>query len=70
MFQSMRTKHVIYILVTVLVISLVGNEILYGYVQSLQKDLKEYADANNQIIQKASNISDAGNKTMTAAFTP
>ena len=66
----MRTRYVIYILATVLIISLTGNEILYGYVQSLQKDLKEYTDANNQIIQKASNMSSGGNKTTMTSFTP
>lgn len=66
----MKTKYVIYILTTVLLVSLVGNEILYGKVQSFQKDLKEYSDANNQMIQKASKISGEGNKTMMTAFTP
>ncbi len=66
----MKTRYVIYILATVLIISLTGNEILYGYVQSLQKDIKEYTDANNQIIQKASNMSDEGNKTTMTSFTP
>ncbi|MGI0087908.1 MAG: hypothetical protein ACREBI_08100 [Nitrosotalea sp.] len=66
----MRIRYVIYILSTVLVISLIGNEILYGEVQSFQKDLKEYTDANNQIIQKASTMSGEDNKTTMTAFTP
>lgn len=66
----MKARYVIYILATVLIISLIGNEILYGYMQSLQKDLKEYTDANNQIIQKASNMSGEGNKTTMTPFTP
>jgi hypothetical protein len=66
----MKTKQIIYILATALVISLAGNEILYGYVQSLQTDLHEYLDANDQIIQKASKISSEDNKTTMIAFAP
>lgn len=59
----MKDRNLVYILFAVLIISLVGNEILYENILSLQKDIKGYSDANNQLVQKASQISLTYNKT-------
>ncbi|MGI0045912.1 MAG: hypothetical protein ACREBB_01805 [Nitrosotalea sp.] len=60
----MKTKYIIYIFTAALTISLIGNEILYESLQSLQKEIKEYYNENNKIIQKGSMLSDALNKTV------
>lgn len=61
----MQTRYIIYILVTALTISLIANEMLYLNVQSLQKDAGDYLKANNDMIQKASLISEGYNTTLT-----
>ncbi|MDE1861485.1 MAG: hypothetical protein KGI33_01095 [Thaumarchaeota archaeon] len=53
----MRNRTVIYILFAALTVSLAGNEILYDTVLSLQKDLRGFSDANEQMMDKASNSS-------------
>ena len=63
----MNNKYVIYILAAALTVSLVANEVLYGNMQSLQNDLKEYSDANYKMIQKASTYYGSGqNATITS----
>lgn len=63
----MQTRYMIFILVTALTISLIANEMLYLNVQSLQKDLGDYVKVNNNMIQKASLISEEYNKTLTTS---
>ena len=53
----MKTKYLVYGLAILLMVSLVANELLYENVQSLQRNLNEYSDANNNLIQKASMLS-------------
>ena len=59
----MKASLLVYVLAVALIVSLVGNEILYENMSSLQKNLNDYSKANNQFIQKASVISDSQNYT-------
>ena len=66
----MRLKIIIYILAAVLTVSLIGDEILYENSQTLQNEVREYGYANNQMMQKASLVSNTMDQKTDASPAP